>query len=154
MSKHQIPPEGGEQAGGREIGAVEPVSFVCISLTFDGPQRARLPIPPRSRLPNLFRLYVSRLRPMGLNVLGYQTHLVQRCHPCLRCCEERLNYQARTGLISSDQLTPSRIGNHSRRLMLAKSLLQVMSSSNSCSRPQDFQLFFDVFCDVHIIVTF
>ena len=26
-------------------------------------------------------LFVSHLRPMGLNVLGYQSHLLQRCHP-------------------------------------------------------------------------
>ena len=28
-----------------------------------------------------FILSVSHLRPMGLNVLGYQSHLLQRCHP-------------------------------------------------------------------------
>ena len=26
-------------------------------------------------------LFVSPSRPMGLNVLGYQSHLLQRCHP-------------------------------------------------------------------------
>ena len=26
-------------------------------------------------------LFVSHLRPMGLNVLSYQSHLLQRCHP-------------------------------------------------------------------------
>ena len=26
-------------------------------------------------------LFVSHLRPMGLNVLGYQSHVLQRCHP-------------------------------------------------------------------------
>ena len=25
--------------------------------------------------------FLSHLRPMGLNVLGYQSHLLQRCHP-------------------------------------------------------------------------
>ena len=26
-------------------------------------------------------LFVFELRPMGLDVLGYQSHLLQRCHP-------------------------------------------------------------------------
>ena len=31
----------------------------------------------------IYMLFVSRLRPMikGLNVLGYQSHVLQRCHP-------------------------------------------------------------------------
>ena len=31
----------------------------------------------------IYFLFVSRLRPMmkGLNVLGYQSHVLQRCHP-------------------------------------------------------------------------
>ena len=29
----------------------------------------------------LFFLLFIQLRPMGLNVLGYQSHLLQRCHP-------------------------------------------------------------------------
>ena len=33
-----------------------------------------------------FDLFVSHLRPMGLNVLGYQSHLLQRCHPAGPAC--------------------------------------------------------------------
>ena len=31
--------------------------------------------------PLLLYVFVSHLRPMGLNVLGYHSHLLQRCHP-------------------------------------------------------------------------
>ena len=51
----------------------------------------KVPADVRYRLPDIV-LYVcacvylscacvSHLRPMGLNVLGYQSHLLQRCHP-------------------------------------------------------------------------
>ena len=86
------------------------VFFFCISHTADGPQRARFPIPPtttllscmlwsrrmdlpiypRSRLflwcTRYIYLFVSHIRPMGLNALGYQSYLIytgilQRCYP-------------------------------------------------------------------------
>ena len=40
----------------------------------------------------IYILFVSRIRPMikGLNVLGYQSHVPQRCHPT--CGDEASSY--------------------------------------------------------------